>query len=220
MKQSLLFLSFLLLNSFLSFAAEKPNPVLDHDGDEIRAGVEYYIVSSIRGAGGGGVTYGRSISNESCPLPVVQEKLDLLRGHPVTFTPVNSKEGVVRVSTDLNIKFSEATPVCNESNVWKLDFDEELGQHFILTNGVEGNPGCGTIHNWFKIEEAFDKTYRLVFCPTVCNICNVICKDVGVFSDRRLALGGTRPFTVFILKARSMKNADILKSISSAFRFK
>ncbi|XP_027093947.1 miraculin [Coffea arabica] len=203
MKKSLLFLSFLLFNSFLSFAAETPDPVLDIGGKEIRAGVEYYILPVMRGFGGG-VTFGRSTGNESCPLGVVQEGSEVEPGRPVTFTPVNPKKGVVRVSTDLNIKFAEAFTICIQSNVWKLDFDQEIGQYFIVTNGVEGNPGRETVDNWFKIEKYNDRDYKLVFCPTVCNTCRVICKDVGIFIDqdetRRLALSD-KPFRVMFRKA-------------------
>ncbi|CDP18338.1 unnamed protein product [Coffea canephora] len=214
MKKLLLFLSFLLFNSFLSFAAEEPNPVLDINGEEIRPGVEYHIVSAIFGGGGGGVTYGKGPGNQICPLAVVQALSDLNRGHPVSFTPVNPEEGVVRVSTDLNIKFSPFINFCRGSNVWKVHFNEALEQHFVLTDGVEGNSGCETEANWFKIEGNYP-FYKLVFCPAVCDSSSeAICKDVGIYYDddgtRRLALSD-RPFVVFFSK----KNEDILKSVTS-----
>ncbi|CDP21779.1 unnamed protein product [Coffea canephora] len=212
MKKLLLFLSFLLFNSFLSFAAEEPNPVLDTNGEEIRPGVEYYMGTIFRP--GGGVTYGKGPGNEICPLAVVQAWLQ--RGDPVTFTPVNPEEGVVRVSTDLNIKFAEPPIInfCRGSNVWKVHFNEALKQHFVLTDGVEGNSGCETTANWFKIEAVSDRDYKFVFCPTVCDSSSeAICKDVGIYMDdgtRRLALGG-QPYAVVFIK----KNVDILKSVTS-----
>ncbi|CDP19138.1 unnamed protein product [Coffea canephora] len=217
MKKLLLFLSFLLFNSFLSFAAEEPNPVLDINGEEIRPGVEYHVVSLFWGAGGGGVTYGKGPGNEICPLAVVQEPSDRNRGHPVTFTPVNPEEGVVRVSTDLNIKFAEPPIInfCRGSNVWKVHFNEALEQHFVLTDGVEGNSGCETEANWFKIEAIGSLGYKLVYCPAVCDSSSeAICKDVGIYYDddrtRRLALSD-QPFLVVFIK----KSEDILKSVTS-----
>ena len=100
-------------------------------------------------------------------------------------------EGVVRVLTDQNIRFNQTT-ACKEGTVWKLDnFDTTTGQWFITTGGVIGNPGRETVGNWFKIEK-YEDAYKLVYCPSVCKFCKVICKDVGVFVDqsqsRRLAL--------------------------------
>ncbi|TXG47968.1 hypothetical protein EZV62_027262 [Acer yangbiense] len=92
-----------------------------------------------------------------------------------------------------------------ESTVWKLDsHDDSLGQWFVTTGGVEGNPGRETISNWFKIEK-FDDDYKLVFCPSVCDTCRVLCRDIGIYIDqatgiRRLALSDT-PFKVMFKKA-------------------
>ena len=72
------------------------------------------------------------------------------------------------------------------------------------SGGVEGNPGPATLSNWFKIEK-FGDDYKLVFCPTVCNFCKVVCKDVGIFIDddglRRLALTDDQPFKVMFKNA-------------------
>ncbi|KAK4428195.1 Kunitz trypsin inhibitor 5 [Sesamum alatum] len=207
MKTSQLFLSFFLFtiftNSLLSAAAEEPAPVLDTDRNLVRAGVDYYILPVIRGRGGG-LTLG-STGNETCPLDVVQEQLEVKNGLPLTFRPVNSKKGVVRVWTDQNIKFSAAT-ICVQSTVWKLDnYDVSTGKYFITTGGVEGKPGRETISNWFKIEKYGDE-YKLVFCPTVCDYCKVICKDVGIYVEdgkRRLGLTEDAPFRVMFKKASS-----------------
>lgn len=70
-----------------------------------------------------------------------------------------------------------------------------------MVGGVEGNPGRETLDNWFKIEKT-DDGYKFVFCPTVCNFCKVICRDVGIFLDgngmRRLALSDV-PFSVIFM---------------------
>ncbi|KAJ6738382.1 KUNITZ TRYPSIN INHIBITOR 2 [Salix koriyanagi] len=96
MKSTLLVsFSFLLL----AFAFTKPSTagdldateaVLDTDGEKLRAGAEYYILPLIRGRGGG-LTMA-STRDESCPLDVVQEPLEISEGLPVTFSPCESQE--------------------------------------------------------------------------------------------------------------------------------
>ncbi|KAK6921317.1 Proteinase inhibitor I3, Kunitz legume [Dillenia turbinata] len=176
------------------------DPVLDTNENIIQAGTDYYILPVLRGKGGGVTLAG--VRNETCPLYVVQEQLEASIGLPLTFTPVNPREGVVHDSTDLNIKFSAAT-ICVQSTVWKLeDYDEATGQRFVGSGGVEGNPGRETISNWFKIEK-YDDDYKLVFCPSVCDECRVICGDVGIYIEdeiRRLALSD-EPFKVMFKKA-------------------
>lgn len=174
--------------------AADPAPVRDIKGDNLQTGVEYWILPVIRGKGGGLTLASNRNKTIGCPLDVVQEQSEVSNGLPLTFSPVNLKIGVVRLSTDLNIKFSTsaAVTIClNTSKVWKLDnLDESTGQRFVTTGGVEGNPGPKTISNWFKIEK-YDKDYKLVFCPTVCNFCKVICGDVGIYLEggvRRLVL--------------------------------
>ncbi|MBA0571669.1 hypothetical protein Golob_002048 [Gossypium lobatum] len=190
-------LSFILCAS----GSAAPDPVLDISGKMLRTGNDYYILPVFRGRGGG-LTLA-STGNETCPLHVVQEQLEVSNGLPVTFSPFNIKKGVIRVSTDHNIKFSAAT-ICVQSTVWKLaNFDDSTRQWFLTCGGVEGNPGRQTIDNWFKIEKHEDD-YKLVFCPTVCDFCKVMCRDVGVFIDdagvRRLALSDV-PFKIMFKRA-------------------
>ncbi|KAI9198171.1 hypothetical protein LWI28_011315 [Acer negundo] len=209
MKTALLILSFFIFAFVtkaplvVSTADASPDPVLDIAGKKLRTGTDYYILPVFRGRGGG-LTLA-STGNETCPLDVVQERHELENGLPVTFSPVNIKKGVIRLSTDQNIKFSAST-ACVQSTVWKLDsHDDSLGQWFVTTGGVEGNPGRRTMSNWFKIEK-FDDDYKLVFCPSVCDhICKVLCRDIGIYIDqatgnRRLALSDT-PFKVMFKKA-------------------
>ncbi|KAK6921316.1 Proteinase inhibitor I3, Kunitz legume [Dillenia turbinata] len=196
---SLLFISLSVQLPPGNAASSTPDPVLDTNGDIIRTGTDYYILPVLHGRGGGVTLAG--VRNETCPLYVVQEQLELSNGLPLTFTPVNSKKGV-RESTDLNIKFSAAT-ICVQSTVWKLgDYDEATGQWFVGSGGVEGSPGRETTSNWFKIEK-YDNDYKLVFCPSVCEECKVICKDLGIYIEdeiRRLALSD-EPFKVMFKKA-------------------
>ncbi|XP_021282616.1 kunitz trypsin inhibitor 2-like [Herrania umbratica] len=190
-------LSFLLWGS--TIATDELDPVLDISGEELRTGTDYYILPVIRGRGGG-LTLA-STGDETCPLDVVQEQLEVSNGLPLTFSPVNITKGVVRVSTDLNIKFSAAT-ICVQSTVWKLDNDEATQKLVVTTGGVEGNPGIETLSNWFKIER-YEDDYKLVFCPGVCDFCRPVCGDLGVFIDagiRRLALSDV-PLKVMFKRA-------------------
>ncbi|CAI9773865.1 unnamed protein product [Fraxinus pennsylvanica] len=199
---SFILLSFYTITSLFSpcSAAEAPEPVLDITGKALRTGIDYYILPVIRGRGGG-LTL--ASINETCPLDVVQEQMEVKDGLPLTFTPVDPNKGVISVSTDLNIKFSAAS-ICVQSTVWKLD--ESAGKYFVTTGGVDGNPGRETISNWFKIEK-YERDYKIVFCPTVCDYCRVRCGDVGIIIQdgyRRLALITTDddvPFRVMFKKA-------------------
>ncbi|OVA10728.1 Proteinase inhibitor I3 [Macleaya cordata] len=208
---SLFFFTFATKTSSVSAADTEPEAVRDITGKILRTGADYYMLSVVRGAGGGGVTLGNNRNGTFCLLDVVQEPLDILKGTPVTFTPVDPKKGVIRVSTDLNIEFSVAATICMRSLVWQLaDFDESTRQYFITTRGVKGNPGNETLSNWFKIERTTTDQYwyKLVFCPTVCDLCKPICKDIGIYVDkdraRRLALLSDevkRPFLVMFARA-------------------
>ncbi|KAI3693566.1 hypothetical protein L1987_76513 [Smallanthus sonchifolius] len=112
-------------------------------------------------------------------------------GLSLTFAPVNPKKGVIRVSTDVNIKFSGSNS-CHESNVWRSKYDKAMKQYAVMLGGVEGNPGPETLDNWFKIEKSSYAGYKFVFCPSVCSYCKVMCRDIGLVLDehgvQRLAL--------------------------------
>lgn len=183
-------------------ALAAPDPVLDITGEKLRTGTEYYILPVIRGRGGGLTLVSRK-ANKGCSPVVAQEQDELRNGLPLTFSPVNIKKGIIRVSTDHNFNFSSALTLCVQSSVWKLDsYDESIGQWFVTTGGILGSPGRVTTGNWFKIEK-YQDDYKLVFCPSVCNFCKVVCRDVGIFVDkgeRRLALSDV-PFKVMFKKA-------------------
>ncbi|KAK3212762.1 hypothetical protein Dsin_017468 [Dipteronia sinensis] len=194
MKPTSLVLSFLIFalvtEALIVTADAEPDPVLDISGKKLQAGTDYYILPVERGRGGG-LTLA-STGNETCPLDVIQEQHEVENGLLLIVRPVNIKKGDVRLSTDLNIKFSTVS-TCVQSTVWKLDnFDESLGQWFGTTGGVEGNPGRETVGNWFKIEK-FDGDYKLLFCPTVCDICRVVCRDIGIYIDQAGAFSRSQP---------------------------
>ncbi|CAI0555907.1 unnamed protein product [Linum tenue] len=186
-----------------SSTSSSPIPVTDVDGATVRSGLNYFILPSVSGHGGG-VALDRT-KTKKCPLSVFQDNYDLSKGLPVVFLPLNAKPGyTVRTSIDLNIEFTTET-ACDEAAVWKVEgYDHDLGQiRFVGTGGIEGKPGPRTVDNWFKIVK-YGGNYKLVYCPSVCKQCKVECKDVGVFEDeygkKRLALSD-EPLVVKFLKA-------------------
>ncbi|XP_068645723.1 kunitz trypsin inhibitor 5 [Aristolochia californica] len=181
--------------------ADNGKAVLDISGKKLLSGAEYYILPVIRGRGGGLTLASR---NGTCPFNVVQERSELANGLPVKFFPVTAEEKFVQLGTDANVVFSAAT-TCVQSTVWRLlGPDRVTQQRYVATGGVTGNPGLGTLSNWFKIEKSGENKsdYKLVFCPNVCNYCKVICGDIGVFVEKgRRWLGFTdTPFPVMFKK--------------------
>lgn len=172
------------------------DPVLDSSGKAIRTGINYYAIP----ANGGGLTL--ASIGDTCPMDVVA--VQGFSGLPLSFTPINSKKGVVRVSTDLNIMFSTTTD-CPQANVWKLDdYDYEIGVTLYVRAGGEiGNPGFDTIGNWFQIQK-YEDAYKFVYCPSVNNYYTVLCQDIGISVDsdgnKRLAASDS-PFKVRFQRA-------------------
>ncbi|TKY44936.1 Kunitz-type trypsin inhibitor KTI1 [Spatholobus suberectus] len=84
MKVSLLALSIICfaftIELFIGTTAAAPEPVLDTSGQKLRTGVKYYILPVTRGKDGGLTV--SSTGNDTCPLFVVQEKFELLKGTP------------------------------------------------------------------------------------------------------------------------------------------
>ncbi|KAK1438695.1 hypothetical protein QVD17_04505 [Tagetes erecta] len=170
-----------------------PDPVLDVYWKKLRTGVEYIVMPTAQVGERGGIILG-AMGNKTCPAGVAQLRTNEY-GHPLTITPVNPKKGnpkkgVIRLSTDVNIKFSGST-ICHESTVWKLEYDTAMRQYAVMVGGVKGNPGPETLDNWFKIEKT-NNGYKFVYCPSVCTYCKVMCRNVGIVVDenglQRLAL--------------------------------
>ncbi|KAL5983004.1 hypothetical protein ACLOJK_017084 [Asimina triloba] len=194
-------LSILLL--YMWMAVQAPcvcsQAVLDVQGKNLQPNVDYYILPVIRGRGGG---LALATRNGSCPLSVAQERFEVSNGLPLTFRPVNSRDKVVSLSTDMNVVFSAVT-ICVQSTAWSLSFDKATNRRYVSTGGEIGNPGRSTLSNWFKIEKYNNKDYKLVFCPGVCDFCKVICGDLGIFVEdgrRWLGFNGTA-FPVMFKKA-------------------
>ncbi|XVF20690.1 hypothetical protein REPUB_Repub12eG0023800 [Reevesia pubescens] len=204
----LLFVFLITKSSYLFRVANAANePVLDIDGEELRTGIEYYVVSSIWGAGGGGLALGQS-SKQPCPEIVVQRRSGD-DGIPVTISNVDSNDDVVRLSSDVNIKFRPIrTRLCLTSTVWKLDnYDDSTGKWWVTTDGVIGNPGPNTLTSWFKIEKSGGIGYKFTFCPSVCQSCTTLCSDIGKDGDIdgqvRLALTSDQGWPFIFKKAAS-----------------
>ncbi|KAF5793902.1 putative proteinase inhibitor I3, Kunitz legume, kunitz inhibitor STI-like superfamily [Helianthus annuus] len=161
---------------FAANAAPAPAPVLDVHGKYLRTGAIYYVMPVFSDYEHGGLFPVNYTS-------AVAQRRDYHQGLPLTFSPVNPKKGVIRLSTDVNIKFLETTGWDIESNVWKVKYDKALKQYAVMVGGVEGNPGPETVDNWFKIEKT-NNGYKFVFCPSVCSYCKVMCKDVGTVLDK------------------------------------
>lgn len=193
MKKVFPFLSFFLLASCLVQADNQP--VLDMSGKELQTDADYFILPY-------NVSYGGGLSlaatrDKTCPLEVVLHVERYDDEIPVTFHPANTKDGVVLESTDLNIKFKTITS-CTKSTVMKVDnYDRSRKRYYLTVGGVEGNPGYKTIKNWFKIEK-YNDNYKLMYCPTICEFCKVVCKNVGAYDD---VYDDTIPYSVFALRS-------------------
>ncbi|XP_078166486.1 miraculin-like [Carex rostrata] len=180
----------LLFFSFTSNAATLDS-VRDTDGHPLISGKQYYIIPVVRGHGGGLTMTTHNYLH--CPLYVAQENMEVKKGIPLIFRPANPKDKVVRLSTDINIEFAIIT-TCVMPTTWQLRNIEGAGKRYITTGGLRGKPGRETVNIWFKIEKLGNKAYKLVFCPSVCTTCKVVCGDVGVFNEgggkRLLGLSG------------------------------
>ncbi|XP_022734369.1 21 kDa seed protein-like [Durio zibethinus] len=188
----LLLFAFTTKSYFFGVADATNEPVLDTDGEELRAGVKYYVVSPITGAGGGGLALGR-LTDKKCPEIVVQRRSDLENGTPVVFYNLDTNDDIVRLSTDLNVEFVPIRDrLCLTSTVWKIDdYDTSTGKWWVTTDGVKGNPGPHTLQSWFKIEKSGNFGYKFNFCPSVCESCITLCGDIGRYGHDgqiRLAL--------------------------------
>ncbi|KAG9140602.1 hypothetical protein Leryth_022490 [Lithospermum erythrorhizon] len=156
-------------------------PVLDTDGHELQTSSKYLIVPA-QSSKGGGLSLGAR--DRACPFYVMQENQESKYGLPIKLMPVDNKQRTIILSSDLNIVFSAAT-ICVQSTVWRLGNEDEVtGARYVISGGVMGRPGADTVSNWFRIERQGNGfVYRIVFCPSVCSTCKVVCGNVGVFSE-------------------------------------
>ncbi|XP_049359396.1 kunitz trypsin inhibitor 5-like [Solanum verrucosum] len=204
MKSVVLLISFLLA-FWCSCTSASPNPVLqvvrDINGEILRSDTRYFIVSVIRGAGGGGVLRGPVINGDAnfvCPSQVVQSKLDSNRGMSVYFKPKAPEQVEIIESSDVNIEFYLDNPTICKNNVWEVeDFPGQDKPMYLSTNGEAGN--TMNVASWFQIKEVDGFTYKLVFCPYGEHICT----DIGIdhaYGQRRLAIRTDNTFHVVFIK--------------------
>ena len=183
--------------------------MLDTDGDELRSGVQYYIVSLIWGAGGRGLELASIISGDRIPCPKYVAQNRFTNGLPVLFHPVDSSDTTVYLSTDVNIGFPGIDAYCRSSNTWRVaPFNSSTGRWWIVNGGEIGNPGPETLFNWFKIEK-LGLGYKLTFCPSVCDWCVTLCNDISRYTyQNNVLLGLTKengwPF-VFVKASGAIK---------------
>ena len=180
--------------------------VIDIDGKPVQSNTNYYILPVMRG-NGGGLTLDSRNTTQLCPLYVSQQNQEVSNGLPLKFLPVNPKHKTISVSSDLNMVF-DAASICVQSNVWSLIKDDQGSERrYVGAGGQVGNPGIGTLSNWFRIDKAGsgEYDYKIVYCPGVCDVCRVACGDIGVFieKDGRRLLGVNRdkPLLVMFKKA-------------------
>ncbi|KAF8398660.1 hypothetical protein HHK36_014515 [Tetracentron sinense] len=141
---STLLISALVFHSeAIAWSHSHQQPVLDTDGNELQAGLPYYIVSAVWKAGGGD---GHTADDY------------LARYYPIDVYPTDERSS-----------------------------SEEARQtRYVTIGGKPGNPGSSTVRNWFKIERASRSSpfYRIVYCPSVCESCRVVCGNVGISVSR------------------------------------
>ncbi|OMP10309.1 Proteinase inhibitor I3, Kunitz legume [Corchorus olitorius] len=186
---------------FFGVTNAQNSPVLDTDGDELRAGVPYHVISAKWDifVGNGGLTLGRS-DDQTCPGIVVQTKPSLIfvdNGTPVIFTIAEGgDDDVIRLNTDLFVEFIPGIDVLCESTVWKVD-DNVSGDEtaWLTTDGVKGKPSLNTLTSLFKIEKTRKNYYIFNYCPSACDSCGgiaTLCDEVDRIRDggqMRLGLG-------------------------------
>lgn len=207
-----LFIIFTIKSSYGSIEYE---PVLDIDGMPVFYDVNYFVVSSIRGGGGGGLNITGPENEHSCPLSVTQESLDLNVGERVIFLPIKGdKDNIVRESTDLNVKFNILID-CEETTGWKVNRFEGVDGWVVTLGGDKGYHGPGTASSLFKIQKGrFPSSYKFHFCPSYPRTRLIPCSDVGILFDnqsiRRLVLKEEEKDFVFIKAEKLMNYPNIV----------
>ncbi|CAA6666613.1 unnamed protein product [Spirodela intermedia] len=179
MKLTVIFLH--LSSLFLLVSSTDGAPaVLDIEGNEVRRGITYYVLPN-NGTGGGLTASGR---NATCPLYVGKASSETDPGVALIFFPLEQSSDALSEASDTNIAFS-SSPLCAQSMVWKLQggVSEGASRVYVGLDGTLGNPGVATVSNWFNVRKAEEGGYNLVFCPGVCEVCRVICGDLGLFVE-------------------------------------
>ncbi|KAH0688100.1 hypothetical protein KY284_018653 [Solanum tuberosum] len=182
---------------FLVKAQNISEPVLDISGKALEKGSQYFIVPVSGRSNEGGLDVS-SIRNTVDTLVVTQNAQSSM-GSSLRFTPVDSNETIIRLSTDLNVKFMSIVFTYNMSTVWTINTTLIPQRYLVAVGGVEGNPGRDTLGNWFKIDK-YEDAYKFVYCPGVCETCRPFCGDIGIIVEpnnkRVLFVGSDKPLKV------------------------
>ncbi|GMJ06648.1 ARABIDOPSIS THALIANA KUNITZ TRYPSIN INHIBITOR 5 [Hibiscus trionum] len=189
---AVLFFLFLFIFSANSCFVWVKEPVRDTDGEELRSGLEYYIVSAKRGTGGG-LGLGSSVE-KPCPRFVIQRPLDSDYGTPVLFHPTNSGDSIVYESTDVNMEFVPGIDAyCRTPTTWKLDDSEHSSaKRWLTIGGGVGHPGPQTMSGWFRVEKVEPYSDNMVYKLSYCSSGSSLCSDVGKYvHDGKMRLGLT-----------------------------
>ncbi|GMJ12296.1 hypothetical protein like AT1G73325 [Hibiscus trionum] len=145
----LLFIFSITQSSFLFGVANATDGVvLDVDGDEVLAGERYYVDSAVWGAGGGGLAIGRE-RGRKCPEIVVQRLPSFDKGNPVVFSNADTSDKVIRLSSDVRVKFvGPRDRLCQTSTVWKVQGEGVPSRkRWVELGGSKGEAGCDTVES-------------------------------------------------------------------------
>ncbi|XP_031118031.1 sporamin B-like [Ipomoea triloba] len=175
-------------------------PVVDTDGDALRAGETYYITSTFWGAASGGVQLAWLDSTTKCASDVIKSRA-LTDGDPIRITPADPNATVVLPSTFQSFAFFVPTSrLCVSSVYWGIRFDRASGQYFLKSGEFVSN-----LSGQFKIEVVPDSflNYKITYCPfgtdKCYNVSTYIDESVGA---ERFALSADFAFTVLFKKAK------------------
>ncbi|KAH0689879.1 hypothetical protein KY289_017237 [Solanum tuberosum] len=200
LRRFLPFLVAIILSTSFIFLVKAQNisePVLDNSGKALVQGSQYFIVPVTDRSNEGGLGVS-GIRNTVDPLVVTQYPQSSV-SKSLRFTPVDSNENIVRLSTDLNVKFMDIIFPDNRFMVWTINTTLIPQRYLVAVGGVEGNPGRDTLGNWFKIDK-YEDAYKFVYCPGVCETCRPFCGDIGIIVEpnnkRVLFVGSDKPLKV------------------------
>ena len=154
---------------------ELGTPVYDTSGQPLQRGVEYIIKVPIDSL----TLINRNVS--SCPFYVGLQNVTA-NEIPVTFSPFEEDESIVRLNKNFKVTFSGVTP-CAQSTTWKVgqgESDMVNGRRLITTGDDAG------YNNYFYLVLGGDfiNNYRMEWCPTeLCPTCRFRCGSVGSLSE-------------------------------------
>ena len=203
MKSTLLTFS-LLLFSFTYFPLAFTDELIeDINGNLVFPTGKYYIAPLMSKGGGGGLKLGKT-GNSDCPVTVLQEFSEVVRGFPVRFIIRSGiKPGFIRTTDALDIEFVKK-PKCAESAKWVLAQDDFPTSWVGIGDNIDAFQGS------FKIEK-LGSGYKLVYCPLF-SAPPGACSDIGRYRDEngwRLVPTENDPFVVVFVDASESEKAVV-----------